>query len=913
MRVVDDSGHAGTVSAQPARVTAERFATLVGVSAQWPLTARAATIEHLGRAYTAGATGGVVLTGPAGVGKTRLGEELLARAGDRPTARAVGHTATQAIPLGALAHLLPAEVAREIGLGDDERASLFHRARAAIASIAGDDRLLLLVDDVDLLDDTSLALLLPLVLQRAVFLVATLRSGRPVPGVVATLAKDGHVEVEDVSPLDHDGIVTLLHRVLDGPVETASGERLAAVSAGNLQVLHEVVQLGRQRGTLRLEHGAWRLTEVPVPRALDELIRSRLGSLVGTERRGVDLLAVAGSLLVDDLAELVGSSTVADLERSQAVRTSQVGDHWVASLAHPMYGEVLRTELSGMTERELKRDLADLFEARGASTPDDLSKLAAWRLDSGGEVAAGVLLAAGRLALMGRDIESARRFAAAAAERGARHDASRIGVEAAVLANDAAGVETAVAAVWDDAGLPDACRAHLARRLALTRFALADHRGALAVTEDAAMRVREPAAAAAVQAQRAEILATMGRPAEALHVLDADPAGDDVEPRVLAQRCAARSTAALSLGRFAEAIEAARTGAAAQAALPEWLARRGAAAHLVNEAHSYGYSGRFAEARALVEPALASAIDSGALAAQVWFRIVLGEIWRDAGYGARCLEQFRIAVELAEPAGQRASLVWSWVGVAQGHLLRGEIEQAAEALAGADAAGDSPIATSWGTRERTRAWLHAARGDLTAARRLVTEVADAAAAEGMFNFESGPRHDLVRFGDAAAGAARLTELERMVEGPWVQALACHARAAVADDPDGLADALDRFEALDSVTFAAEVALDLAAAHRRRSDGRHAAAAERRAAALVTRAGGVGTPGMQRGAALVPLTGREHEIALLARSGLTSAEIAARLVLSVRTVDTHLARVYRKLGITGRDGLDDALVAVGAST
>ena len=64
---------------------------------------------------------------------------------------------------------------------------------------------------------------------------------------------------------------------------------------------------------------------------------------------------------------------------------------------------------------------------------------------------------------------------------------------------------------------------------------------------------------------------------------------------------------------------------------------------------------------------------------------------------------------------------------------------------------------------------------------------------------------------------------------------------------------------------------------------------------------------------MPLTGREHEIALLARSGLTSAEIAARLVLSVRTVDTHLARVYRKLGITGRDGLDDALVAVGAST
>lgn len=44
-----------------------------------------------------------------------------------------------------------------------------------------------------------------------------------------------------------------------------------------------------------------------------------------------------------------------------------------------------------------------------------------------------------------------------------------------------------------------------------------------------------------------------------------------------------------------------------------------------------------------------------------------------------------------------------------------------------------------------------------------------------------------------------------------------------------------------------------------------------------------------------LTRREHEIALLAASGLSSREIADRLVLSVRTVDSHLQRTYRKLG------------------
>ena len=48
-----------------------------------------------------------------------------------------------------------------------------------------------------------------------------------------------------------------------------------------------------------------------------------------------------------------------------------------------------------------------------------------------------------------------------------------------------------------------------------------------------------------------------------------------------------------------------------------------------------------------------------------------------------------------------------------------------------------------------------------------------------------------------------------------------------------------------------------------------------------------------------LTEREREVALLAARGRTSPEIAEALFLSVRTVDTHLSRVYRKLMIEGR--------------
>ena len=80
----------------------------------------------------------------------------------------------------------------------------------------------------------------------------------------------------------------------------------------------------------------------------------------------------------------------------------------------------------------------------------------------------------------------------------------------------------------------------------------------------------------------------------------------------------------------------------------------------------------------------------------------------------------------------------------------------------------------------------------------------------------------------------------------------------------------------------------------------------RSARLVEAAGGAGTPGLLRGSGAKPLTSREREVALLAGAGLASKDIAARLFVSSRTVDSHLDRVYRKLGITGRAQLMDAL-------
>ena len=50
----------------------------------------------------------------------------------------------------------------------------------------------------------------------------------------------------------------------------------------------------------------------------------------------------------------------------------------------------------------------------------------------------------------------------------------------------------------------------------------------------------------------------------------------------------------------------------------------------------------------------------------------------------------------------------------------------------------------------------------------------------------------------------------------------------------------------------------------------------------------------------PLTARELELLAYLPSRLTNAELAARCFVSVNTVKTHMAHIYRKLDAGGRD-------------
>ena len=111
-----------------------------------------------------------------------------------------------------------------------------------------------------------------------------------------------------------------------------------------------------------------------------------------------------------------------------------------------------------------------------------------------------------------------------------------------------------------------------------------------------------------------------------------------------------------------------------------------------------------------------------------------------------------------------------------------------------------------------------------------------------------------------------------------------------------------FAELGFVLLAAEAAAQAAHAHRTAGRAGSAAASASRARAWAQDCEGARTPALALLEGSSDLTPREHEIAALAATGMTSKAIAGELVVSVRTVDNVLRSVYAKLGVSGRGDL-----------
>ncbi|MGV0750182.1 helix-turn-helix transcriptional regulator [Mycolicibacter minnesotensis] len=158
-----------------------------------------------------------------------------------------------------------------------------------------------------------------------------------------------------------------------------------------------------------------------------------------------------------------------------------------------------------------------------------------------------------------------------------------------------------------------------------------------------------------------------------------------------------------------------------------------------------------------------------------------------------------------------------------------------------------------------------------------------------------------QFGDRT-GAARLRELEAVVEGPRVGLAARFAAALRDGDAAEMAVVSVDFERIGDLVAAVDAAAQAAIGYRRQDLRGTALVCATRAAALAEQCGGASTPALRQAAQPLPLTDREQEIVMLIGAGLSNREIAERLTLSVRTVESHIYRAMLKTDTNGRDEL-----------
>jgi DNA-binding CsgD family transcriptional regulator len=180
-----------------------------------------------------------------------------------------------------------------------------------------------------------------------------------------------------------------------------------------------------------------------------------------------------------------------------------------------------------------------------------------------------------------------------------------------------------------------------------------------------------------------------------------------------------------------------------------------------------------------------------------------------------------------------------------------------------------------------------------------------------------------RAGDLA-GARRAAAALAARSSPFLAAEAAYAEGLIhraSNTADGGAAALARsvalFEELGMPFHAARSRLERAAALVASDPATATAEAERaltvferlpakryvqRAQALLGTLGVGPRPDRAPSRRSGPLSRREVEVALLVAEGLTNAEIAERLTVSVRTVTSHLDHIYTRLGVNSRAAL-----------
>lgn len=846
---------------------------------------REACVAQLVRALGRGR--GALVLGDTGVGKTHLVSQVLAAL---PPELTTGFPDTgELAPAAPYQSAAPfAGLAQLLGLGrtpaSERDAMLAGRDRLATARRGGRPPLLR-VEGAHLLDQASADAISSFARHGEIILVAT---ARPVAGSTSPwheLWREDTVDRIDVSCLSPAEVERMLVAELGAQVSSETVRSLWAETGGNAFHLHEFVADQRAAGTLVERDGVWlRVSEPVVGERLLQATHDQLDGLDERALSALEALALLGPQTLGSFLDVVDRQVVDDLLRRGLVRTTaaRARPELHVELAHRLVGHAVRRRMPRSKRRSLLHDV-------GLST------------------AGGALSRQTVLLLLSEELpvatSSLREAVVAAFARGVPDDVVAI-VDAVVAHAARLGLsETDVTALLLD-------RAEARRRLGSPAAALAD-------VESAAARLRRSADTAPPDGEVPRLVVRLVR----IRASIAQFQHDDVET----------------------ALAAIDDGESWLALLPSPLerARWQTQLHVTRLAH-LGFGGRHTEAQADAVRLLDTTTDPYRmlpLVCPTGLGLLQAGRFADA---RRILRRYRsVAATSAESRQEAAgdiaivaflSHLWAgditaldghvstgldlahsaigWTGV---HLSRGLVAAARGAwstarrdlhAANVRASVGDPGSTSFS--RAAEAWAAAAAGDSDGARALLAGV------------DSVPR----RATAVLEGELQLLRLDTLM---WLQEPTVHtAMHAVA-----------QWAGSESMTRVEMEALHRASVHEHRHGfptaeatlARMRALARTvrtpRAAALMQHVEALATGDRdllsiaerelnRRGLWLPPgpqalaLTAREREIAALAVSRLTSRAIATLLELSARTVDSHLASVFTKLGIRSREDLRHAM-------
>jgi len=849
---------------------------------------RAGVVAFARSVMVSGDAVGLAAIGDPGVGVNRVVDDVVSDLSEEsPVVWMPSVVGFEPTSRGALALMFP-------GIPDDAPSAIDHVRRCHPGR-----RPVAAVRNTSSMDTDSIDALVALAHAGCVRVV--LGIDRDVPSSIAEALRIGLIERLDVEALDPAGADALAESLAGGRLDQRSRRLLASIARGRPPVIEAVVTAARRGELLDLAADGYSLRHIPSTDPAVVGVASECRAVHG--QPALELLSVIAALepVTETELTMIGlgaaDAALAELLAAATVVIDEDGDHQALRVVDPLVGLVAKASLQANERRRLRRTVTARSARPDQLRPDDLVRTASWAVEGDAAIDASELVQASRASVRVGRPDLAARIADTAFEIDPDFSTGLCRAIALAAAGDVGRFRTHVDHVATHLAATDLDRAKLGRIDAMTSFW--DGADPKAVDRLAAMTttVEDPAALASLHAVLASLMVSSGRIVEGLEL--AEPVVDriDLSPGVAAAALAAVRIGHAYGGRPLTAISVVED-ALADTASP-YQSRDDLAGTLVA---TLAMAGRAEESAAAERTALQIATDRGSPELTGDLMYTIGSTHLDFGRVEQA-EVFLAEATRWADVTQRPSLRrWALVARCYASAVTGALGSARRLLDEIDGNRPHPASLNESFDWRARAWISYQEGlPAEHAVSLLIDGATQAAANGNVLEQLECLVDLVRIAPDHAEPAIEAAAGLQVEGDFLEGQLRFIEAVGSQREADMIDAIDAVRAGGADYLAIDLMLSASRGAASRGSADVAARLAGRAGDLRRLAGVAATVSPGR-IGLQDLSDRELEVALAAAAGLTSRQIGERLFINTRTVDSHLGRIYRKLGVGSRGEL-----------